>query len=355
MKKILIHGGRIWDGEKFFYADILTKDEKIVKISDKIYEDADIIFNAEGKTVSAGLVDAHMHMRGISSNQWGAPVDISCFPFGVTAACDAAGFNGDSMLLNSFMVKNTVFVCPQFNENGTDFNNTELMLKKYGNKAIGIKVFFDTSHPNIRDINPLKDVLAFARSNNLIVMVHSSNSPVKMADILSVLDKGDILTHAFHGGKNNASLDELESMKEAKQKGVVIDAGLAGCVHTDFSIFKSAIGCGVVPDIISTDITRWSAYTRGGRYGMTMCMSIAKTLGMCDKDIFRAVTSNPAKALGKDAEWGYLKVGRCADIAVLDYTNEVFNLTDNAGNNIHNSKGYRCILTLSNGQIVYKD
>ena len=87
---------------------------------------------------------------------------------------------------------------------------------------------------------------------------------------------------------------------------------------------------------------------------MTMCMSIALDAGMKEEDIFKAVTSSPAKVLGKENEWGYLKEGRIADIAVFDYTNEPYSLTDNEGNHIENDLGYRCILTISNGQIVYR-
>ena len=167
--------------------------------------------------------------------------------------------------------------------------------------------------------------------------------------------KRDILTHAFHGGQGNAAEDGFESMKAAQARGVIIDVGMAGHVHTDFDVMKRAIQHGVVPNTISTDITKMSAYTRGGRYGMTTCMSIARTLGLGEEEIFRAVTSRSAKALGKEDEWGYLKVGRCADIAVLDYANEVFDLTDKAGNRIFTTEGYRCVLTVSDGQVVFRD
>ena len=186
-------------------------------------------------------------------------------------------------------------------------------------------------------------------------MVHSSNSPVPMGELLGVLRAGDILTHAYHSGKNNVSEDGYECIKEAKRCGVIIDAGFAGHVHTDFKVFGEAVHCGAIPDVISTDITKFSAYTRGGRYGMTMCMNIARTLGMQEEYIFRAVTSNPAKALGKESEWGYLRVGRIADITVLDYTDEGFDLTDKAGNHIGSQKGYRCVLTVSDGQVVYRN
>ena len=87
---------------------------------------------------------------------------------------------------------------------------------------------------------------------------------------------------------------------------------------------------------------------------MTMCMNIARHLGMSEADIFRAVTSSPAKALSKDAEWGYLKVGRCADIAVLEYADEGFDLTDKAGNHISSKDGYRCVLTVAFGEVAYR-
>ena len=87
---------------------------------------------------------------------------------------------------------------------------------------------------------------------------------------------------------------------------------------------------------------------------MTMCMNLAKTVGISEEDIFKAVTSNPAKVLGKENEWGYLKAGRTADISVFDFADEGFDLTDNAGNRLNNNTGYRCILTVADGQIIYK-
>ena len=88
---------------------------------------------------------------------------------------------------------------------------------------------------------------------------------------------------------------------------------------------------------------------------MTTCMSMAKEAGMDEEELFRAVTSAPAKILGKEGEWGALQVGKTADLAVFDYSNESFDLTDKAGNRFSSEKGYRCVLTVADGQIVYKD
>ena len=221
--------------------------------------------------------------------------------------------------------------------------------------AIGLKVYFDTTNTVVRDITPLAEICRYAQQRGLLVMVHCSHSPVPMAQILETLHPGDILTHAFHGGEHTAAEDNFAAMKAAKARGVVIDAGFAGHIHTDFAIFREAIRQGVLPDTISTDITCASAYKRGGRYGMTVCMSMARTAGMTEEAIFRAVTTAPARVLGKAGTWGCLKVGGCADIAVFCDTDEGFDFTDRAGNRFASSKGYRCKLTVADGTVVFRD
>lgn len=353
MAKILIKCGRVWDGEKFFFSDVLTCDGKISEVSENITPDAEFVYDATGKIVSCGLVDAHLHLRGVSPG-FGAFPEASCMPFGVTAAVDAAATYGDRAYLDSLFLKNLVFVACRIENNRAYFDNTEKMLEKYGDKAIGVKLFFDTEGADVRDATALCDVVSFAEKRGLRVMVHSSNSPIPIPELLSLLRPGDIFTHAYHGGKHNSSEDEFECIFKAKKHGVVIDAGLAGHIHTDFDVFKRGISRGAIPDIISTDLTEWSSYKRGGRYGMTMCMSIARHLGMSEEDIFRAVTSNPAKAVSKETEWGYLKVGRCADIAVFEYSDEGFDLTDKTGNHISSESGYRCALTVVFGEVAYR-
>ena len=41
MAKILIKGGRVWDGERSFYADLLTDGDRIAKIEQNITDDAE--------------------------------------------------------------------------------------------------------------------------------------------------------------------------------------------------------------------------------------------------------------------------------------------------------------------------
>jgi len=355
MGEILIKNGRVWDGFAFSRQDVLLADGRVQAMAPELPAASGFVFDAAGSIVSPGLVDAHMHIRVRPGEKYGTPAELSCFPFGVTAAADADRIRGDPAVLESMLLKNVVFATVRIRENCPDFAPAEEALARFGDRVVGIKVYYDTTMDRLSGTGPLEEICRFAKDRGLRVMVHCANSPVPMAYILDVLRPGDILTHAFHGGVHTAMEDGFAAMRRAKGRGVVIDAGFAAHVHTDFTVFGSAVKSGVLPDVISTDLTRFSAFFRGGRYGMTMCMSMALHFGMEEADIFRAVTSAPAAALGKAGQWGEMKVGGPADLAVLRFGDEGFCLTDKAGNRAESKKGYRCLLTVTDGQIVYKD
>ena len=187
MAGILIKNGRVWDGNRFANCDILTDKSKIVKMAPEICEEAAYIYDAEGKLVTPGLVDTHVHMRGISVERFGAQGEMSCFPFGVTAAADAGGKHGDKKLLDSFMLKNVVFVPVDIQNNRADFTNAERKLQEYGDKAIGLKVYFSAASSQAMDTAPLRQTCDFAHTRGLRVMVHCANQPVAMARLLEEL------------------------------------------------------------------------------------------------------------------------------------------------------------------------
>ena len=354
-QQILIKNGRIWDGNAFQEGDILTEDDKISRIGPNITHEKAFVFDAAGMIVSAGLVDSHMHIRGLSGPEYAISAEAACFPFGVTAAVDAGSRLGDRRLVEQLAVKTLVFTDSKIENNRLNREVTAARLAQYGDKAVGLKMFFDSTSKNVWDITPLQEVCSLAREWGLKVMVHCSNSPVPMLDIVKTLAPGDILTHVYHGGKHTCLEEDFAAYRLAKEKGVVLDAAFAGFVHTNFDVLRKAFAAGCFPDTVSTDITKSSAYKRGGRYGLTMAMSMARTAGMAEEDILRSVTSQAAKALGKEGVWGSLRVGGPADISVLDDTDEPFRLADKAGNVLESKKGYRCRLTVADGVVVHLD
>ena len=350
--RILIQNGRIWDGEQFLFADIYIADGLVAEIAEHIEKSADFTYNATGQTVSAGFVDAHAHFRGISASIYGTPADSTCFPFGVTAAVDVSAMKGNQETLEMLAVKAAVLGFIGIKEDKADFTAAEQALANYGDKVIGLKICF--SRPEAVTIAPLRQACEYARAKDLPLMVHCTDTPLPMADIVDCLSRGDIMTHPYHGGQNTAMDDDFACLRKAREKGIWLDAGFAGHVHTNFNVLRGAAKAGIFPDTISTDITKLSAFKRGGRYGMTMCMSMCRRVGMPEVDIFRAVTSSPAKMLGKEDKWGCLQVGKPADIAVVRETDESFSLVNRSGVKLESSAGYRCLLTIADGEIVYK-
>ncbi|MBR5460805.1 MAG: amidohydrolase family protein [Clostridia bacterium] len=351
MRSILIKNGRIWNGNDFFCGDIFIDGGRVVKIADSIDCDAFFTYDANGNTVSAGFVDIHTHMKGISPDIYGICIDAVCLPFGVTTAADAGASMGDDSLLDSFAVDSFAYAFAEIKNNSVLTDSLDKRINAYGKRLAGLKISFDTTGGEIYDINPLREACEISRRLGLPLTVHTSSSPVSMLEIVKELKRGDILTHSFHGGANTSVEDDCASLRLAREKGVVIDAGLAGYVHTDFGVFAKAVESGYSPDVISTDITCASAFMRGGRYGMTMCMSVAREVGMSEENIFRAVTSTPARVLG--AEAGRLFEGCVADLCVIG-VGESFSLTDKEGNTVQSDNGYKCLLTVKNGQILYR-
>lgn len=351
MESIAVINGRIWDGERFLCGAVLAKDGKIVAIGEKRY-DAEYVFDAAGAIITPGLVDSHVHFRGISSPAFGTSPDCGSFPFGVTAAADCGANFGDENLIKSFGVKCIAFANVYIDDGGgPELSSAEAVLKKYGDAAAGFKSVYEGEIPG--GVKPLRKIVSRARELGYKVTVHTTGSTVPMADIVDALGKGDIITHVYHGGINTSEADGFECIREAKRRGVIVDAGMAGHVHTDFGIFRRAVEAGAKPDVISTDLTRLSTFVRGGRYGLTACMTVARAVGMEESEIFRAVTSSAAKALGKEKEWGRLETGRTADIAVIGSDGRGVDFTDAAGNRLYTEKGYECLLTVSNGEVVY--
>lgn len=351
--ELLIKNGTVWDGESFLKQDVLITNGFISKIQNNITDRVEKIFDAKDMIISCGFMDSHTHIKDISPNSIGIDYEKISYPFGVTALIDASAEQGNIQTLSNKNCNISVFCEARIKDNKADFAFAEKILSQYREKVIGLKVYYDTSFVNTWDTAPLKEICEYAAKNNLRVMVHTTNSPVSMLDIVNALNKGDIISHAYHGGENNTSLNGYEALKKAKEKGVFIDSALAAFYHIDYSVFKYSIKHNITPDIISSDLTKDLEVFGGEKYGLPLCISILEALGLDRKSAFKAVTVNPARLLKTSDYKGSLMVGALADIAVFKNENCDLNLKDKFGNEIQLDKQLKCVLTILNGKIVF--
>lgn len=356
MAKILLRNGKIFDGERFFFGSVLVENETVAALGrfEAEIDAQTIVMDAEGCIICPGLVDIHVHTDEISGDPYGFPALLETVPFGVTAAVDACA-NLPAEVSADLPIETAALIPLILRDGKVDLAAMEKRLLAYGDRALGVKIYFDRAQGRVATLAEIREVSAFAKGRGFLTMVHCTDSPAPMKDIARALSEGDILTHAYHGAPHTVEEDHYAAYRLAKEKGIVIDAGMAGGVHTDLEVLKRSLAGGFFPDVISTDITRSSAYQRGGIYGITMCMSIFRALGMPEERVFRAVCAGAAEAVCREKKWGRLHVGGAADIAVLSFADAAIDITDRAKNRLQLSEGYACRLTVKSGRILYRN
>ena len=123
----------------------------------------------------------------------------------------------------------------------------------------------------------------------------------------------------------------LPLVRKAKERGVIFDVGHAGG-HFDFGLVERAMGEGIIPDIISSDLHGRLSQPGFGVVGdLPTTLTKFLPLGLSFEKIIANCTVDAARAVGWQDRIGSLEVGREADIAVLQIVNEPIKLRDSVG------------------------
>ena len=100
MQKLLLKGGKVFDGQTFLLKDALIENGKIAALGNVESEDA-LHIDVSGCLVSSGLVDIHTHLWEMGCPQFGFPADLATIPFGVTYEVDACSECSDNQILDN--------------------------------------------------------------------------------------------------------------------------------------------------------------------------------------------------------------------------------------------------------------
>jgi predicted amidohydrolase len=328
--------------------------------------------NAAGCVVCPGLIDYHLHLAPLA--EIGVGGELACFPSGVTSAVDcgsagAATYEGyrAALLSSKLTIKAFLHVCSaglatgQYHENPDprywDRNKIRRLFKYFPNELIGLKVRLGKEIVGPLGLSPLEEAIKLGDEIGVPVMVHCSNPPSKMSDLLCLLRRGDIITHAFQD-QGDSILDEQgkisDAAHDARSRGVIFDVANAN-IHFSFDVARQALSENFLPDTISTDLTTRSLFKRPAVFNLAFVLSKYLNLGMPLEQAIACCTSNPARILGCSDSIGQLGTGAEADIAVFKLMEKETDFGDRKGEILKGKLLLKPMLTIKRGEIVYRD
>ncbi|RPH28569.1 amidohydrolase/deacetylase family metallohydrolase [Buttiauxella warmboldiae] len=312
--------------------DIALKDGKIAALGEVTGETrAQRQLNGE-YYVSAGWIDSHVHCYPKSPIYHDEPDSIGIHT-GVTTVVDAGSTGADD--IDEFYAltrsaQTDVYALLNISRVGlitqnelSDMANIDKVaardaVKRYPDFIVGIKARMSSSVVGANGIKPLAYAKAIQRENgDLPLMVHIGNNPPDLDEIADLLSSGDIITHCYNGKPNRilTPAGELRaSIVSAIQRGVRLDVG-HGTASFSFEVAKIAIGKGILPHTISSDI-----YCRnrinGPVHSLGVVMSKFLSLGMSLPQVIDCVTIHAADGL-RLANKGRLSVGLDGDLTIF--------------------------------------
>jgi dihydroorotase len=348
---------------------------KIVEVGTKLPEkEARRTLSAKGLYVTPGLVDIHAHVF-VNAHDMGGHTDHFCRQSGVTTLCDAgsagsATFAGLRHVLDHD-VKTRVRAFVNLSAIGIvgTSRGGELAHKPYADPegcartiaenpdlAIGVKLRYGPGIVWEYTTEPVKIARRTAAMAGVPLMIHITDSPIPLPDIIAEMAPGDIVTHCYHGRANGIMGQEkefvLKEVVEAQRHGIIFDCA-HGRNHFSFPMIEKALDQGFLPDTISTDLTFTSA-TNGPVWDLATTMSKLLHFGMPFEELVRRATAAPAKIMGYEGTVGTLRPGANADVALLERRNGNFPMTDSDGNTVTAKERIVTRLTLKDGRVWYE-
>jgi dihydroorotase len=351
--------------------DVAVKDGRIAALEAKLPRaQAKSVIEMPGCYVTPGLIDFHVHsFWGV--NPYGCELDALCMSTGVTTAIDAGSsgpinFKGFRKLVyEPSKTRMIAFIALAqhgvLNDPGeledlrfADPNAAAATVGESPDVGVGIKVRLHKKGVGQNGREALRLAIRAGEASKSPVMVHVGNTVISMSEIADTLRRGDVITHCYTPQKPSI-IDEqgklLPEVRKAKERGVIFDVGHAGG-HFDFNLVRRAMGEGIVPDIISSDLHGRLSQPGFGVVGdLLTTLTKFLPLGLTFDEIIARCTTNPARVIGWQDRIGTLEVGREADIAVLQLVNEPTKLRDSVGGEMTVNERIAARWTIRRGEV----
>jgi len=347
---IVIRGGYVIDPSQGLEGtmDVEIAGGRVRRVAPRIDPAGRRALNAEGKIVTPGLVDLHCHFyEGVT--HYGVSLEAAMLARGVTTAVDtgSAGAQTYPAFRKWFLEKArpTVRAYLNISEGGLLIDglgeNVDMRALRVDRAVecyernrehlIGMKVRLSRNVVERSGARPLDAALEAAEFLKVPLMAHVGDTPVPLSRILRKLRPGDVLTHAFHGRRENI-LDRRGRVRravwEARDAGVLLDVA-HGRSSFSFEILERAMAQGLMPGNLSTDLH--THCVQGPVYDFPTLMSKFLALGFPLFEVVRLSAQTAAEWIGLKDEVGTLKKGARGDVAVFRMKEGRFSFEDCMG------------------------
>src|SRR6516164_421030 len=267
--------------------DVAISAGKIAAVAPNITASAADTIDARGKIVAPGLIDIHTHA---GRSKEGPPM---CLQDGVTGWVDAGSGGADNMdevaavargapqigrcLINIARTGVAPGELQDLTRANVDLARGAIARNR--DVVIGVKARMSNNVAGANDLEALRR--AQAAADSLPVMIHVGQNYSPLRSYLSLLKRGDIVTH-IHAPAPNGLLDDkgklIPEVMQARRRGILFDFGNGTTDHFDWATVEAATKQDFWPDTFSTD---WSTMSRTtGVIDMPNVMSKLLMFGM---------------------------------------------------------------------------
>ena len=313
------------------------------------------VVDVSGLYVMPGFIDLHVHVfSGVT--HYGVDVDPTCLGRGVTTALDAGSAGALTFPgFRQFIIdvsQTRLFAMLNISALGlvpnavsgvqlgeledlryVDVQEATRVIEQNRDRILGVKIRLsdNLAAGGANEMPALLRAREAADAVGLPLMIHTPLSSLSMKQVLNELRAGDVLTHSFHGHRCGILDSEMKVLPEIRQKvdeGLLLDIGHGQGSFT-FEVARAALGQGVLPHTISSDLHAYNLH--GPVFDLVSTINKFLHLGMELDDALRRVTTIPAQFLNMQDEIGTLQQGAVADIVVTELLEGSFELTDAFG------------------------